>query len=94
MVAKRPAAAGGPSPCARHTLAAVRSERRRNEAERQWLHAHGHRAAVFELQRKLHFLTIEPVVRETLRGADVAALENGSTDPTRRRGARQARRMR
>lgn len=49
---------------ARYTLAAVRSKRQRPAAELQILDAHGHRAAVIELQGDLRFSTLEPVLRE------------------------------
>lgn len=45
---------------ARYTLAEVRSKRQRSRAEVQTLDAHGHHAAVIELQGDLRFSTLEP----------------------------------
>jgi glutaminase len=52
---------------ARHTLAALRSKRRRSPAEHVLLDRLGQRALVFELQGDLRFATVEPVVREIVR---------------------------
>ncbi len=55
---------------ARYTLAEVRSKRQRSRAEVQTLDAHGHHAAVIELQGDLRFSTLEPVLRMIAAAGD------------------------